>query len=308
MPNVLNVEPLREIARRASYKIRDPKLADRFVRIAVDGLLRDPRAYRAATEADLINAPAWARAAFARGEEISIYRRNPALAARINLVARRIENARTIAATPLDLRPESGAVILDALLFLKKFDRMNFSDAARKSLAFSRALQSWGEDDDAKPICDAQTLVLLGGHIWHRITSVADLRRIGAEFRNCLGRTTSKGGYGASLKRGKAQFWVLRDLQGAGLIVAMAPAPSPTHFQEVKGPSNARIRADHPAVLQLGIAIGVRPPPPTPPEPPRPLAASPLSMILPAVLEARRPCRCSLCDPHLRLRRSIAAP
>ncbi len=305
MSNVLDIEPLRAIARRASAKIGDPNLAERYTRIAVDQMVRDPRCFRPATSTELARAPAWVQTAIERGEEISVYRRNGALAARLNIVARRLADTRAVATADWTARPESGPDILAARLFLAKFDRVNFDTAARKALTYSRVLAAWRDTDDAKPSCDPQSLVLLGGYVWHRLISVVELRRVGAEFRNCLARTTSKGGYGAYLKRGQAQFWVLRDLQGAGLMVAMAPAPLATHFQEVKGPVNARIRADHPALVQLGIAIGVRP---TPPEPP----PRPPSGISPAVLEARSPCRCMLCNPAhmrpLRLRRGGAAP
>ncbi len=309
MSNVLDIEPLLEIARRASTKIGDPTLAERFIRIAVQKLLRDPRALRPATTADLTNAPDWARVAFVRGEDLSVYRSNPALAARLNVVARQLADTRAVAATEWTQHPDDSAVILDAILFLKKFDRVDFETAAHKAHVFSRVFESWREDD-TKPQCDPQSLVLLSGQVWHRVNSVAELRRVGVEFRNCLGRTTSNRGYGACLRRGKAQFWVLRDLNGNGLMVAMAPAPRATYFQEVKGPGNARIRAEHPALIQLGIAIGVRPSPPRPPRPPR-LATRrvlPLPAILPAIAETRMPCRCMLCDPRLRLRQTIAAP
>lgn len=310
MSNVIDIEPLRDIARRASAKIGDPKLAERFVTIAVDKLVRDPRALRKATSADLTNAPEWTKAALARGDDLYVYRPNAALAARLNVVARRISETRRLAEMDRTANPDVAALILEANIILKKFDRLNFDTAAEKVLAISNAFDGWRTDNDTRPVCEPQSLVLLSGHIWHRITSVAELRRVGAEFRNCLGRSTGKGGYGAYLRRGTAQFWVLRDLGDNGLIVAMAPSPRPTNFTEVKGPSNARIYNDHPAVVQLGIAIGVRPPPPQPPRPPRPNAPrlSPASLILPAVLETRRPCHCTLCDPQLRLRRSMAAP
>src|SRR5690606_614224 len=128
------------------------------------------------------------------------------------------------------------------------------------------------------------------------------------EFNNCLARTTRDSAYGSQLKRGAAQFWVLRDMQGKGLIVAMAPAPLATHFLEVKGPNNTPVRADDADLLQLGTLIGVRPrapePPPRPPTPSASLAAS--------IMALAQPCHCTLCAPGLtrpsRLRRSGATP
>jgi hypothetical protein len=304
LSNVLDIEPLRVIAKRASAKVGDDALAERFARIALERLLRDPRSLRPATPAELRKAPSWARAAIERGEELSVYHRNAALAARLNTVARRLADTRAVATADQAARPDAIADIAAARRFLAKFDRVNFDTAAHKALAFSRVLDTWRNNDDARPVCDAQSLVLLTGRIWHRVTSVAELRSVGLELRNCLARTTSNSAYGSQLARGQAQFWVLRDLEGVGLMVAMAPAPRANHFQEVKGPANARIRADHPDLVQLGIAIGVRPPPPEPPPLPPGISA--------AVLAARSPCRCTLCNPlHLRpprLRRSSAAP
>lgn len=306
MSNILDIEPLRRIAKRASANIGDAALAERFAQLALTKLLRDARCVRPATDAEIARAPAWAKAAIERGEEICVYRPNPALAARLNSVARRLADTRAVAAANLSERPDSAADILAAGRFLDKFDRTDFNTAARKALTFSRVREAWRLNDEARRICDAQSLVLLSGRIWHRVTSVVELRKVGQEFRNCLARTTSGGAYGHQLARGQAQFWVLRDLAGAGLMVAMAPAPLATHFQEVKGPGNARIRADDPDLMQLGIAIGVRPPPPAPEPPPRPPGISA------AVLAARSPCRCTLCNPGLgralRLRRSGATP
>lgn len=308
MSNILDIEPLRIIAARASAKIGDADLAKRYTRIALARMIEHPSALRPATKDDLEHAPAWAIQAFESGAELSVYRRNAALAARINIVAQRIADTRTVAASDLLQRPDGAAIILEARRFLAKFDRVNFDTAARKALIFSRALATWRDNDDARPLCEAQSLVLLSGAIWHRITSLSELRRIGVEFRNCLARATSAGGYGAYLKRGQAQFWVLRNLDGRGLMVVMTQAPLAKRFNEVKGPGNARIAPDHAALIQLGVALGVQPPPPPPPPPPRPPSVG----ISPAVLAARTPCRCRLCDPLYvrapRLRRSGSAP
>ena len=64
------------------------------------------------------------------------------------------------------------------------------------------------------------------------------------------------------LARGTAQFWVLRDLEGVGHMVACAPAPMALRFSEVKGPRNTPVSFEHPDLVQLGIALGVRPSPP----------------------------------------------
>lgn len=268
MPNVIEIDPLRALAKRASAKIGDAAIAKRYERLALDRLLKNPRNFRPALESELEIAPDWARAAVARGETVSVVKPNGGAAARVHKVARQIADACKVAATEQSARPDDAAAIASARKFLAKFSRANFDTAARRSLEFSRLLASWEDDLDASVVCPAQSLVLLGARAWHRITSVAELRKVGREFRNCLARTTRVAAYGGMLTQGLAQFWVLRDIAGAGLIVAMAPAPEATHFTEVKGPRNAVIQPDHRDLVQLGIAIGVKPPPPTPPLPP----------------------------------------
>jgi len=306
VPNVIDINPLRALAKRASERISDRTVAQRFEKIAFDRMLKDPRNFRAARKNDVDNAPAWAREAHANGEELSVYRANGALAARLHTVARRIADACIVAQTAESKRPDDAAAIVEAREFIAKFGRVNFDTAARKALAFSRVLACWKEQDDALSLCDAQSLVLLGGRIWHRITSVTELRQVGGEFRNCLARTTRDSAYGSQLARGTAQFWVLRDVAGKGLIVAMAPAPLATHFLEVKGMNNMAVRSDDEDLLKLGVLLGVRPRTPEPP-PPRPPAG--LAVALAALAQ---PCRCTLCFPlsarATRLRRSVGAP
>jgi hypothetical protein len=308
MFNVIDINPLRALAKRASERIGDPNVAQRFEKIALDQLLKDPRNFRQALAHDIDKAPQWARDAHQRGEELSVYRANGALAARLHTVARRIADALRVSQTAEEKRLDDALTIAEAREFIAKFGRVNFDTAARKSVAFSRVLARWQEEDDAKRLCDAQTLVLLGGLIWYRISSVAELRRVGQEFRNCLARTTRSSAYGGQLAQGRAQFWVLRDVWGRGRIVAMAPAPQATHFLEVKGPNNKPIPSDDPSLVQLGLMIGVRPRAPEPPPPP-PSGPAGLAATLAALAQ---PCRCTLCNPlssrAFRLRRSGGAP
>lgn len=308
MFNVIDVNPIRALAKRASDRIRDPALAQRFEKMAFDRMLKDARNFRPARKSDIDNAPAWAREKLANGEELSVYRSNGALAARLHTVARRVEDARIVASTPENKRPDDAAVIAEAREFVAKFGKMNFDTAARKALTFARTHAHWIEQDDALKVCDAQSLVLLGGRAWHRISSLTELRAVGAEFRNCLARTTRDSAYGSQLYRGMAQFWVLRDMEGKGLMVVMAPAPLATHFLEVKGPNNIAIRSDDHDLLQLGILIGVRP---RTPEPPRPPPSTPPGLAA-ALAALTQPCRCTLCNPlalrPFRLRRDSGGP
>lgn len=313
MPNVLDIDPVCALARRAGARIADEAIAKRYEKLAIDRVLKDPRNFRPIRESELASAPAWARQAHARGEIISVYKANRGVCARLHTVGRRIADTCTVAMTELSTQPDHHAAIEAARKFLAKFTRANFDVAARKALDFSRLLASWETDLEAQQVCPDQTIVLLRGRTWRRITSVAELRKVGREFHNCLARTTRTGSYGAMLVAGRAQFWVLRDLEGKGLIVAMAPAPEATQFSEVKGPRNAPVSADNPDLVQLGIAIGVNPPPPSPPKPP---TAPSYGEIPPGIVDLlaqlQQPCRCNLCVPRFaprpRLRQRTAAP
>jgi hypothetical protein len=313
MPNVLDIDPVRALAKRASARIGDQIIAKRYEKLAIDRLLRNPRNFRPARNVELNGAPSWVQEAIDRGEIISVFRSSSGMAARLHTVARRIADTYRLAAMDHGAKPDQADIIKEARRFLSKFGHMNFDAAARKALGLSRVLASWEGDLDAAEVCLAQSIVLLGGRIWHRVTSVAELRAIGREFSNCLTRTSRLAGYGAMLARGQTQFWVLRDVQGQGLIIACANAPLATQFIEVKGPRNTPVRPDNADLAQLGIAIGVEPTPPTPPRPPASPAfgATPTGLI-DLIEQLRLPCRCQLCDPAFaprpRLRQRTTAP
>lgn len=314
MPNVLDIAPLNALAARASKRITDINISKRYAKLAADRVLRNLRSFRPATAAELSVAPAWARAASERGETISVFRSNGAMAARLYTVARLINDAIRLASMTNAGEPKRDVIIEDARRFLEKFNRVNFEDAARKATQLARTLADWEGNVDTKDVCEDQSIVLLSGRIWRRVTSVAALRKVGREFSNCLSRTTQASSYGAMLARGTAQFWVLRDLKGVGHIIVCAPAPLALRFVEVKGPRNAAISPEHPDLVQLGVALGVRPSPPRPPLPPRPRFGDAPAAMRMLIEELRQPCRCMLCEPRQprltlseRLRRSGAA-
>lgn len=306
MTNAIDIGPLRALAKRASARIADEIVAKRFETLALARLVRDSRNFRPARPSDLTNAPQRAKDAHANNEPLHVARNNRAVAARMHTVARRLAETCKLAGVDPMARPDDLDTITAARKFLRKLDNANFDVMARKALQYARVLELWEEQTESLAVCPAQSIVLLGGRIWHRITSMAALRRVGEEFGNCLARSTRTSAYGALLMRGRAQFWVLRTVDGEGIMVAMASASVPVQFTEVKGPRNAAVRSDDADLVQLGLAIGVRPPPPPTPTPPIPPG------IAAAVLAARMPCRCSLCQPRLqrplRLRRTSAAP
>ncbi|MCA8885976.1 MAG: hypothetical protein KDA35_05095 [Hyphomonadaceae bacterium] len=298
MPNVLDIGPVDALAKRASERISNPAVAKRYAKLAASRILRNPRCFRPAAEAELSNAPAWVEAALERGETISVYRRNGAMAARLHSVARRINDVERLSAMDETEKPERAAAIKEARRFLTKITNANFDDAARRALQLSEILAVWEGAADTSDVCEDQSIVLLSGRIWRRVTSVAALRAVGREFENCLARTSRNNGYGAMLFRGTAQFWVLRDFNGAGHVVACVAAPLATRFIEVKGPRNVHVPNDHPDLLQLATALGVRPTQPRPPMPPRPRFGEPPMIMREMIEQLQQPCRCSLCQPR----------
>ena len=275
MPNVLDAEPMRAFARRVGGKIGDEKAAARFERLAFERLLADARNFRAARPEELAAAPDWARQAQARGEDLHVFALHRGASARLHTVARRLaDTCRVAEVESAAQRPGERAIVIGARKFLDTLHRASFDVIARKALYFSRVHAAWNDDGDREPVCEEQEVAATRGRIWRRVRSVGELRAIGHEFRNCLARTSRTGSYGAMLVQGAAQFWVLRDARGAGLMVAMAPAPQARYFSEVRGPRNARIFGDHVDLMRLGLAIGMLPEePPPPPDPPAPRTA-----------------------------------
>ncbi len=298
MTNAIDITPLRALAKRASARIEDQFIAARFETLALSRLLKDPRNFRPARDTDIKRAPQWAKDAYARGDALHIVSINRTVAARVHTVALRLAKTCKLAATDPMGRPDDLDTITAARKFIRKIDNANFDIVARKTLQYARALDRWDELTELLAMCPERSIVLLGGRIWHRITSVAALRIVGVEFGNCLARTNRTSPYGTLLINGRAQFWVLRAVDGEGLMVAMASVHAPVAFTEVKGPRNTPVRVNDANLAQLGLAIGVRPPPPTP-DPPLPPGLSA------AVLAARGPCTCYLCRPRrLRTRRA----
>lgn len=278
MPNVLNPEPARALAARAAAKIGDLRIADRFERIVFGEALNDPTCLRLADGDDINRGPAWAPAALARGEYLYVFRLSRSASTRFHGVARRLEQTCKLAQTDLD-DANASAVIL-ARGFLHTFERADFQSIARKTKYCARIYNNANFGDDDKACCEARSIICANGHVWRRLTTIADLREAGRKFDNCLARTTQGSTYGRRLRRGAAQFWTLTDQSGAPLIVAMAPAPHAEWFNEVRGPHNAHIQHDDPDLLSLARAIGI-----ISGDPP-PLAAA-LGELMPYVLGRR---------------------
>jgi hypothetical protein len=265
MPNVIDIQPMQAMTRKIAAALKKNELiAARFQKLAFDWLLRAPGNFRPALASEILNGPLWAHAVYAQGEIVSVFQplRNASL--RLRTVARRLADTCEIAEGPLSGDPSHDAPVLEARRFLAKFDRVNFDTAARKALRFSRLYEQMQADRDAAELCPPQTVAASEGAFWERLTSIAGVRKVGREFNNCLASSTRSSSYVALLRRGAAQFWVLRDIDGAGLIVAMATTGKDPCFSEVKGPRNVSVNRDHPDLCLLAAALGLRPREPAP--------------------------------------------
>lgn len=256
MPNVLDTEPMHAFAQRVAMKINDDKIRARFARMAFERLLGEPSNFRPASTAEIAAGPDWPRMARARGDEISVFRIDRGAAQRLHNMARRI--AQTCKLAELDLtKPGRAAATAEARTFLDKFDRVNFEVASLKSRHFARILAALEDDRDGEALCPPGEIAAEQGRMWRRITSVAELRAVGCEFRNCLARVGRDSSYTTMFRAQSAQYWVLRDADGAGLIVAMAALPKPTRFTDVRGPRNAAVAAGNPDLPHLAAALGI---------------------------------------------------
>lgn len=267
MPNVLDVEPVRQAARRIASKIANPMVAARFEKLAYDRLLADPRNFREASAAEISDSPAWAQDAASRGEIVSVFKLNRGASMRLHNLARRLIEVCALATAQAPSHGQ-GRYVLAAREFIDKIERASFEVMARKAMSLSRIYAGWSEVSEV--LCAADIVAATQGRAWTRITSLAELRGIGREMTNCLARTSETSAYGGHLKDGRAQFWVLRDARGVALMAAMAPTAAPADFREVKGPRNTPVSRTNADLLCLAKAIlvgGDRPPPPEPPTP-----------------------------------------
>ena len=54
MPNVLDIGPVNALAARTSRPITNPTVAKRYTKLASERILRNPRCFRPATEAEMV--------------------------------------------------------------------------------------------------------------------------------------------------------------------------------------------------------------------------------------------------------------
>jgi hypothetical protein len=240
MPNVIDIKPLRARARVETDQ-RPSHLASVSRRLRFDRTSARPAATFRAARKRILNAP-------------GIFVLCQSARMRLHNVARRIAHTCQLAAMDLETHPERFAGAFLAREFLSKFDRASFDVVARKASYYASLYDNADCDGETKAACAAQSAPCANGRVWRRITSLAELRATGREFHNCLARSSRASTYGRKLRRGFSQFWVLRDQNGAGLMVAQAPTERPLWFNEVRGPHNAIISSDNADLQRLAYA------------------------------------------------------
>jgi len=260
--HIIDVEPLRALAKRAAAKIGDAKVGARFEQFAFARLLSEPSNFRPARADEVAKGAEWAQRAAARGETVLAVARLQSASCKLHVVARRLALACCMAETDASKRPRYAGQIAAARQFLDTIDRASFDVLAQKARRFARQFAGWEDERDKELIWPEQRVNASNRRVWRRVRSLAELRTTGHEFVNCLARLARSSSYARTLLSGVGQFWVLRDEHGKGLILALTFGPPAGGFLEVRGPRNAIIADDDPDLARLSLALsGTFPPP-----------------------------------------------
>jgi len=291
MPNVLDAAPIDTLARRMAAKIPNQGAAIRFAKLAFEEMLRNRWNFRPALPGELASAAAWARREQEGGGQVVVFLPDRAGLTRLRRIARALADTcleidhveRSLAPGPA---PRPRALHLAAIEFIAKIDRASFDIVATKARLFARERKRRLDEQRATLILFADEEIFAApGRVWRRVVSVCDLWALGREFRNCLARR-SIGGYARRLSDGSAQFWVLRDQTGKGLIIAMV-CMDLQRVVEARGPFNRTVDADDPDLVRLGQARNWRRPNGASSTPPAPADAAETREILIGLLRAR---------------------
>lgn len=265
---VVDIAPVAECARRlADAIVSNPSVAAHFQKRAHQQLLLDARNFRAAEEPDLVGAPAWVWRKLAAGEPVFVFAPCPASLARLRRAARQLE-ATCAEAIYLDtqpretLSPRALDILEMALEFIAKIKRPDFAALEEKSRYFAQERKSRLAFARAhEPVCRDERIYVSPTRAWRRIRSVSEMWDVGAEFHNCMARSSSQAaGFARDLRNGAAHFFVLRNRAERGLLVAVA-YPSRGQIEDVRGPHNTHVAPDDPALLMLCAARNWRLPP-----------------------------------------------
>lgn len=262
--NILDAAPIDAMARRMAAKIPLEGPAARIARLIFEYLSADLRNFRNATAVELLTAEPWARREIAAGRPVLVFASNRASAARVRRFAEAVRDtcAEVDHLTALEpITPREEELKRAAADFIAKLDRASFETIELKARMFARGYTRRQEDKRAaRRLCADEEVFSSPGRVWRRITSVADLWGVGKEFGNCLTRASRHGGgFSRRMTEGDAQFWVLRDQNGKGLMVVMIYMLE-RRIAEARGPRNAPVFADDPDLAALARAKGFKAP------------------------------------------------
>jgi hypothetical protein len=257
MPNVLDPAPIAALTRKMAAKIPHAGAAARFAKLAFEEMVNEKRNFRAARPDELPPEAVWARREVEAGREVAVFQLNRAVVTRLRRTARALADT----CAELDhfepirdgLSARQRTICHAAAEFIAKIDRASFEILAARARVFARERKRRLDEEKATLVLfvDAE-ICAAPGRVWRRIVSVSALWAVGREFRNCLARRTING-YGTRLRNGSAEFWVLRDQTGKGLMVAMA-CGFLGRITEVRGPRNRPVSSDDPDLAHLAEA------------------------------------------------------
>lgn len=263
--NILDQTPIEALARKLAEKIPHTSVAARFARLAFEQLRDDPRNFRPITALEYKRSQPWVRREVEAGREVVAFVANRSAAARLRRTALALAEtcAEVSYVTSVTASASSRDIWLKAAAteFIAKIDRAAFDTIEGKARLFALERKNrLNELLSSKKLFDDEEIFSCPGRTWRRITSLAELWAVGREFHNCLARTSRYiGVYGRRMKDADAQFWVLRDQTGRGLVVAMA-CMLEKRICEVRTPRNGGVHPDDPDVVRLGEAKGWRRP------------------------------------------------
>jgi hypothetical protein len=263
MPNFLQEEPIKALSARLVAQhlggVVSQTALERLMRLVVTELRSDERNATPAREGDIADtAPAWAKAALARGVQLYRFQPSPRAIARIKRALRNLRAAHT------DTRAadqSEQALRSYALRMFENLDHLTFADLEIKARAQAR-MRARVEKRRAEAamktlgFCEPELLPGGPGKRWRRITSVAEMGEAGKKMRNCTAwDRPQSGSYANMLIEGDAEFWVLESKEGEALMEVMVSTAHKT-VMEFLGPGNRAVDPNSPDLVALMRAKG----------------------------------------------------
>lgn len=216
MPHLIDAQPVREASAKIAALIPDPAARRRFQSLLIGRLFEDEECARPLLLEELALC---ADRVIAHASEAPLMAFDPPRAK--ILQARR--HARILRDALLErddlralkppLQPRIDMTLRIAEEWTLKMQRMSYDALLEKAryLLSERRVRLRAERDE-QPLFPPQEIAASPGRTWQRIVSVADLRRVGRDLRNCLaGPSGQRHGYVQRLREDITRFWALHD-------------------------------------------------------------------------------------------------